>query len=156
MSQYINFFIRCDKTFVPLFSFSRNSYIYGAFRGAPYEKVTALTENTLANVQESLMSEMNTYKARLKQNEAEKKVIPVFQNSVDEKLESIREINESIGGIQEELGDLEMGLNYCIVMQNILETAKYAKDDVNIENYGENSVIYYGIEISRPSLEDIV
>ena len=82
MSQYINFFIRCDDKFFPLFSFSRNSYMYSAFHTrAPFEKISVISEEMINLSKEVLLDQIDTYQRKVTQYEREKTLIPSFDNT---------------------------------------------------------------------------
>ena len=157
MSQYVNFVVRANDTFIPLFSFSRNSYMYAAFHSvAPYEKLSAITADALNMSQDILLDQIDTYQRKIVAYRAEKKMIPSFNNSVDEKLDGIRNIDNMIDDVQSELDELGLALNYCTVMHDILETARYGDKAHGVSTYEENTLLYCGIEIANPSVQDIV
>lgn len=155
MSQYVNFFLRCEDKFIPLFSFSRNSYLYGAFHtDAPYGKISAITSESLKNAQKILLDTIETYQGRMASYVEEQRLIPSFNNSVEEKLIGLRDMDELISNVRDEMEELNAALGYCSVMDDILETAKYG-EKVPVSTYNENSLLYCGIEIATPTLDDI-
>ena len=157
MSLYVNFFLRANDNFIPLFSFSRNGYMYAAFHTvAPYEKISAITVDTLKSAREILLDQVDAYQRKVNEYQAEKLLIPGFDNSVDEKLDSLRNIDNMIADIQSELNELELAINYCTVMHDILETACFGEKPDKVSSYHENTLLYCGIEVGKASLEDVV
>lgn len=157
MSQYINFFIRCDDKFLPLFSFSRNSYMYSAFHArAPFEKISVISEEIINLSKEVLLDQIDTYQRKVTQYEREKTLIPSFDNAVQEKLEELRNIDDLLADIQSELDELGLALNYCAVMHDIIETAKYGEKNIGVSSYKEDSLLYCGIEAGTPTIHDII
>lgn len=157
MSQYVNFFLRADNKFIPLFSFSRNGYMYAAFHhSAPFEKISAITADVLQGAKDILLDQVDSYQRRIDGYRNEQRMIPTFDNSVDEKLDSIRNLDTMIDDVQSELDELTMAINYCTVMHDILETAKYGEKVKGVSSYNESTLLYCGIEIATPTVQDIV
>lgn len=157
MSQYLNFFIRCERQFVPLFSFSRNSYLYRVFsKEAKCEKIVAVNINTIETAKNRLRDYIEAYQSRINVHEREQIAIPSFNNTVEEKLEAIRGLSGAIEELESEISELKTALTYCEAMNDILETARYGDKIPALPMYTEESLLYMGIEISSPKVGDIV
>ena len=122
MSQYLNIYIRCNDTFMPLMSFSRSTTMYQAFNDTyvPYGKIKQITEAQVANVKESLTVSTNNMRNIRKKREEEKSLIATFNNSAEEKLSLIEDLNMSIDEIDEELEELATAMAMLRVFDDIL------------------------------------
>lgn len=154
MSQYVNFFIRKQikdtVTFIPLGSFSRNSEIYQASKNAPFEKIRSISGKQIDNIVQSLYDNKKKFEDRIKEVEHNiSYVIPTFNNSAKEKMEEIAEQQLCIDDIYEEIADLQFAIGYFSSLKEILW-------DNDPEGFFDDKTIYYGIEISDPTEEDVV
>lgn len=157
MSQYVNFFIRCERQFVPLFSFSRNTYLYRVFsKEAKYEKIMAVDMDMIERAKTRLRDYIEAYQSRIDIHRKEQAAIPTFNNSVEEKLEAVRTIDSALQELEAEIAEIVTALNYCEVMCDILETARYGEKIPALPMYTEESLLYVGIEIAMPKVGDIV
>ena len=159
MSQYLNIYIRCNDTFMPLMSFSRSTTMYQAFNDTyvPYGKIKQITEAQVANVKESLTVSTNNMRNIRKKREEEKSLIATFNNSAEEKLSLIEDLNISIDEIDEELEELAAAMAMLRVFDDILESARYNSDDeLTCQSFKDKQVLYCGIESAAwPTVEDI-
>ena len=74
--------------------------------------------------------------------------------TVDERLDKICEINSYIDEIKEDISEWTFADNFFCFLGNAMEDAKYGGEDgdeVDSEHY-----IYWGLEISNPTVKDIV
>ena len=150
MSSYIYFYIRKNDDFIPIGEYSRSHNIYQNFNEyAPYEAIQVITESTLISIRNSLMNDMNKMTQLIKENEDNKQLIASFNNSVEEKMTEINEINNNIEAAQEEYESLQYTIYYCDFLNDIIDTRKYTDNE-------ENQCIYVGIECYKPSIENIV
>ena len=72
MSAYVNFFIRKDKDFIPLVSYSRNSDIYNIIssaRNIPWEHIDNITYDVLHDWIAVADYEINRTKSEIKKIE---------------------------------------------------------------------------------------
>lgn len=158
MSQYISFYLRCEDKFLPLMSFSRSTTLYQAFNDTyvPYGTIKPVTQHQLMLVTESLSNSESNMRQILARREEEKALIPSFNNSTNEKLGAIEDLNESIDEINEELECIAAAKNTVGVLSDILDEAKYHKDEASISGCSEDNYLFVGIESPTwPTIEDI-
>ena len=150
MSVYINFFVRHGDDFIPLGDFSRNSIVYQTMKdctNVPWEKIIPLTLDNLQAAQirvhkhsTNALDYINTLKDRIEE-------VKGFNNSVEEKLEQIEVYRGEIAEWQQEAEEARYAENYFYFLMDLIEAAH---DDIDANKY-----IYAGIEIGRPTIEDI-
>jgi len=150
MSAYVDFFVRHGDDFIPLGDFSRNSFIYSAMKyctNVPWEKIIPLTLDNLQAAQTHIhrhrtdaLDYINTLKDRIEE-------VKGFNNSVEEKLEQIEKYRDEIAEWQQEAEEARYAENYFYFLMDLIEAAH---DDIDANKY-----IYAGIEIGRPTIEDI-
>lgn len=150
MSAYVDFFVRHGDDFIPLGDFSRNSIIYSTMKdctNVPWEKIIPLTVDNLQAAQTHIhrhsanaFDYIDTLKDRIEE-------VKGFNNSVEEKLEQIEEYRSQIAEWQQEAEEARYAENYFYFLMDLIEAAH---DDIDANNY-----IYAGIEIGRPTVEDI-
>lgn len=150
MSVYINFFVRHGDDFIPLGDFSRNSIVYPTMKDCadvPWEKIIPLTLDNLQAAQTrahkhstNALDYINTLKDRIEE-------VKGFNNSVEEKLEQIEVYRGEIAEWQQEAEEARYAENYFYFLMDLIEAAH---DDIDANKY-----IYAGIEIGRPTIEDI-
>lgn len=161
MSQYMQFFIRCEDKFVPLYSYSRSSNVYGALlntnASVPYGKIVPVTDQMLQEALKLIgngIDNTNRFKAEYLQD---KEAVHQFNNTVDDKLSALRNIMSSIDELDEELEDAEDSKHVIMLFEDILESAKYRGDDCPLADYTENTVLYAGIEVPEyPTVDDVM
>lgn len=149
MSAYINFFVRHEDDFIPLGDFSRNSIIYPTMKDCadvPWEKIIPLTLDNLHAAQTRVhkhstdaLDYINTLKSRIEE-------VKSFNNSVEEKLEQIEMYRGEIEEWRQEAEEARYAENYFYFLMDLIEAAH----DIDANKY-----IYAGIEIGRPTIEDI-
>ena len=153
MSAYANFFVRHGDDFISLGDFSRNSTIYSLVNDyAPWEKITPLTTEMLSRLIDRAEA---TKQEALRLVCVEKGFIDhvkTFDNSVEDKLEVIANYENTIEGLQQEAKEARYAKHFFGFLIDIIDGARYGEHnkDVNINEY-----IYVGIEIGRPTIEDI-
>lgn len=158
MSQYIQFFIRSEDKFIPLCSFSRSNIIYKVFGyDVPYGNIIPLTESILHVADGYLTSEEDAIKVRIKKQQDLIESIHHFDNTVDDKLEAIHSVTETIGELEYELEPIDRARHLVDFFEAILTEAKYRDSDCPLTDYTENTVLYAGIEVSAyPTMNDIL
>ena len=145
MSQYVNFFIKHNMDFIPIGCFSRSSYIYQYAPDAPFERIKKITPETLSRTIKYLQDEKSKQELEIKNMENKiLHLIPSFNNSVEDKMEEISTIETVIKDYKDYLDSISFALGYYKTLQEIA-------DDNN-----DKSILYYGIEISNPTIGDIV
>lgn len=150
MSAYIDFFVRHGDDFIPLGDFSRNSIIYPTMidcANVPWEKIIPLTLDNLRAAQTHAHKRnidargyIETLKDRIEE-------VKGFNNSVEEKLEQIEEYRDEIAEWHQEAEEARYAENYFYFLADLIEATH---DDIDANKY-----IYAGIEIGRPTIEDI-
>lgn len=154
MSCYTCFFVRVDDSFARLGAYSRNNTIARASEEAhvivPWEKIT--------NVTNEMISEVREYTRRMIQNDKDfinkyEKEIDLIKSipeiPLDEKLEKISDINSYIEEIKEDIEEWTYADNFFCFLGN-------AMDDAECEGQDEEHYIYWGLDISSPTINDIV
>lgn len=147
MSAYINFFIRKDKDFIPLGSYSRNSYIYSILSDAmsiPWENITKITYNTLNIWTTTADYEINRMEKEIRKTEK------MFELSNSHTLEEAYEYAGAIEEYKENIEEIKSIKAIFGFMKNILNKYEY-EENVNVSN-----ILYFGMEISNPTIDDII
>ena len=155
MSVYINFFLRYEDNFIPLLDCGRSSYIYQFFaHKIPYEKIKPLTISDLRNSYYELRDMKDEFKESLNKYDKTIKEIPNFNNSVDDKLAALNEIEETYDEIKETINEIEVCMIKIDFLISIIEAMKYydERPDLKVDI---NKYLYAGIEICSPTVEDI-
>ena len=149
MSAYIQFFIRHEDTFLPIGVFSRNNAIYQVFDGiAVWEKIRPIGEPILNDAEKIVKEFISVSEKALARANEEKSAIVVFNNTVEEKLQSFNEYNSYIAEIKEDIKGLEAAQQYLWFLRDILEAIKGT--DFNKDPY-----LYVGIEVEG-TVEELI
>lgn len=149
MSAYIQFFIRHEDTFLPIGTFSRNNAIYQVFDGiAVWEKIRPVGEPILDDTEKIVKEFIGVSEKALARANEEKNMIANFNNSVEEKLQSINEYNSYIAEITDDIRGLEAAQQYLWFLRDILESIEYT--DFNKKPY-----LYVGIEVEG-KIEELI
>lgn len=147
MSEYAHFFLRHNDEFIPLGTYSRSTFTFETVhRYAPWEKIRVITTQVLDNFIEETKDYIQECEKRRQNYEQRKQLIATFNNSIDEKMEVIHDCDESI----EELTDL---INEAVDTRALLWFFRYRMIPAS-DN--PNNRLYVGLEISKPTMEDIV
>lgn len=148
MSQYIDIFIEREGIFIPLGSYSRGSSLYiETSEFLPYEQIRHLTGDELRSIASKISKGIEDNKKRIESCEKDKFAIGHFNNSLDEKLEALEEINQGILEWKEIIEESECARSTLEVLADIADNGNYCSPQVRI---------YAGIEISNPTKEDII
>lgn len=142
MSSYTNFYLRRGECFIPIGSWSRNTYIYRHV--SPYagnfEKVKALSSHNIEMILESLLAEKKALK-KYKKNEREKYKMLLNANLSREEIETIYdEFRANINEINKEIEYLKGGIKYMHFLLTIVDDSKYS------EILDNDKLVYVGIE----------
>lgn len=149
MSAYKYFFIKSNTNeFIQIGEFSRNTEVYRYCR-APYEKIKPLTIDNLNQIICDIEQGIECVKRGIQADKDERELVIKMNNSLDEKMETLREIGRSIEENTNYLDDLKWACNYFAFLINIIDYAKF-NNNYDIDNY-----IYVGEEIPEPTVDDI-
>lgn len=141
MSAYVQFFIRHEDTFLPIGTFNRNNAIYQVFDGiAEWAKIRPIGEPILNDAEKIVKEFISVSEKALARANEEKSAIVVFNNTVEEKLQSINEYNSYIAEITDDIKGLKVAQQYLWFLRDILESIEYT--DFNKKPY-----LYVGIEV---------
>ena len=149
MSAYKYFFIKSNTNeFILIGEFSRNTEVY-RYCSAPYEKIKPLTIDNLNQIICDIEQGIECVKRGIQADKDERELVVKMNNSLDEKMETLREIGRSINENTNYLDDLKWACNYFAFLINIIDYAKFNN------NYDINNYIYVGEEIPEPTVDDI-
>lgn len=150
MSQYINFYIKSEDKFLPLFSYSRNSAIYEyASDYAPYDNGKIITSELLKSILNDIKDEEQNYGPMLERLTEKKQLICTMNNSVDDKVHAIFECNEEIDELEEIKDGLITAKIFYEFLEDILLNIEYDKSVLNKDEY-----LWFGIEWDPNYKED--
>ena len=139
MSQYLNFFARHNKEFVPIADYSRSTKVYSEVN-APYEKIRAINETELRTIAERLQAGKNFAKTQIEAINRKLELISSANNSLEEKLDAINSELEVIEEYEDDIQALD----------------RYAAELNFIANMTYDNDIFVGIEINDPTEKDII
>ena len=150
MSAYMDFFVRHGDDFIPLGDFSRNSIVYTTMidcANVPWEKIIPLTSDNLRAAQTRAHKRNIDARGCIEILKDRIEEVKGFNNSVEEKLGQIEEYRDEIAEWRQEAEEARYAENYFYFLMDLIEAAH---DDIDANKY-----IYAGIEIGRPTIEDI-
>lgn len=139
MSQYLHFFARHDKEFVPIADYSRSTKVYDEVK-APYEKIRKIDETELRVVAERLRAGKIFAKTQIEALNRKLELISNANNPLEEKLDAINAELEVIEEYEDDIQTLD----------------RYAVELDFIANMACDNDIFVGFEISDPTAKDIV
>lgn len=142
MSSYANFYLRRGECFIPIGSWSRNTYIYNHV--SPYagnfEKVKALSSQDIERILESLLEEKRALKKQ-KKNEKEKYKMLLNANLSTEEMKTIYDdFQANVNEIKKDIKYINGNINYMGFLLTIVDDSKYS------EILDNNKLVYVGIE----------
>lgn len=139
MSQYLNFFARHNKEFVPIADYSRSTKVYSEVN-APYEKIRAIDETELRTIAERMRAGKIFAKTQIE--------------AVNRRLELISNANNPL---EEKLDAIDFGLEVIEEYEDDIQTLdRYAVELDFIANMTYDNDIFVGVEISDPTEKDII
>lgn len=152
MSTYIHFYVRSlHDDFVEIGEFSRNNKIYSVCGGdAPYEAIAALNANQIQEYCDRMDCNIRVCKDNIKQYRERMTVIASFNDPIDDKLEAISMLQSNCDEEQEEIEECYGAVGFLRTLLHIIEANRYSDSLINIDE-----LIYYGVEISEPTVKDI-
>lgn len=122
MSHYTHIFLEKQHTFIEVSCTSRNYALSEMFRDyAPWEKIREVTYYDLQCIYSQYNKELTNWKQHRKELEERINVIATFNNTIDEKLDAWRDIDESIEETKATINELESALNTLRLLQDILD-----------------------------------
>ena len=150
MSSYIHFYIRGKYELVPIWTSSRNSTMYQLFvHEVPYEKVRPLSRKELYDFVQDVKNEISAYELRLEKIERRRADITNFNNTVEEKMEALYELEWEQTDIEDELGEAKRVVEALMFMRNAQDVVAYT-DEFDPDKY-----IYAGVDYWCPSIAEI-
>ena len=151
MSAYIQFFVRNDEAFMPISIYSRNNALYHYFdEYTPWEKIKSVTRPLLNKIRDDINEDILYYQKRYDRAKEMKEYGAGMNNSMDEKMEWIENIEATLGDCCEEIEKAEYVKHYLNFLDDIIESVEYEKH-IDHKNY-----LYVGIEVGNPTVDDIV
>ena len=151
MSAYIQFFIRNDEAFMPIGIYIRSSKIYEYFDDyTPWEKIKPVTRPLLDKIRDNVNDDILYFQKRYDSAKEMKAYVAGMNNSMDEKMEWIENIEATLGDCCEEIEKAEYVKHYLNFLDDIIESVEY-EECIDYKNY-----LYVGIEVGNPTVDDIV
>ena len=151
MSAYIQFFVRNENAFMPIGIYSRSNTIYQYFdEYTPWEKIKPITRPLLNKIRGDVNEDILSYQKRYNHAKEMKEYVATMNNSMDEKMEQIENIEEILGVCLEGIEKAEYVKNYLNFLDDIIEAVEY-EEHIDYKNY-----LYVGIEVGNPTVDDIV
>lgn len=153
MSAYVDFFIRNKDDFIPIADYSRNSMIYSIVNNdVPYEKIRAITTQDINKFINVASEKIRECEQGIRKEKERIKLVATFDNSIEEKLEVIAQYEEGIEEYTQSIEECTYAKNFFSFLTELINVRRWEENSsVNINEY-----IYAGIEIGRPTVEDIV
>lgn len=153
MSSYIQFFMRRGNEFIPLMTYSRSNTIYQIFEHIlPWEKIKAISYDTISEKIAECNSLVSKNEEKIKELNQKKTLIASFNNSIEEKMQVLFDIDEAIEEYNEDIAMGNRAAYICIFLQDLMEEVMYGEES---EKYDKNEYIYGGYEVGTPTLNDI-
>ena len=150
MSAYIQFFIRNDEAFMPIGVYSRNNKVYEYFdEYTPWEMIRPITRPLLNKIRDDVNEDILYYQKRYDRAKEMKEYVASMNNSLEEKMEWIGNIETTLGDCCEEIEQANYAKQYLNFLDDILESVEY-KTNINWKAY-----LYVGIEVGSPTVEMI-
>lgn len=139
MSQYLNFFARHDKEFVPIADYSRNTVIYDEVV-APYGKLKKFNDHDLETISNRLRADKKFAEAQIENINYKMELIFSANNSLEDKLNMANEELELIESYKNDIRDCD----------------RYVTELSFIANMTTDNEIFVGIEVGEPTERDII
>lgn len=156
MSIYANFFIRINDIFVPIASLSKNSTLGSIFiTKGPWGKVRPITKEELVDVMNKIKNEQDLFNKKISEIEKERDYIVGICDSISEKIEVIERYKEEINDYKEGIEEHKCEVHTLAMYYQLTNEIEFAEQDKLPFKADSTKYLYYGIEISHPTLEDI-
>jgi len=141
MSQYTYAYIKHKEDFIEVGSWGRSSNIAQELNGMlPYEKIRKVEKSTIDNLLNNLQEKISDCQRNILAYQNKKLMISSFNNPMEDKLDAIRNIDETIADYQEEIDDLNITFGRALELYNLA-------DDYEL---------YMGIEVYQATQADVV
>ena len=151
MSAYIQFFIRNEDTFMPISIYSRSNALYHYFdEYTPWEKIKVVTRPLLNKIRDDVNEDILSYQKRYDRAKEMKEYVATMNNSMDEKMEQIENIEEVLNVCLKGIEKAEYVKHYLNFLEDVIESVEY-EENIDYKNY-----LYVGIEVGNPTVDDIV
>ena len=151
MSSYIHFYIRGKKELVPIWTSSRSSAMYQLFNHeVPYEKVRSISRRELCGFIQDAKNEISAYELRLEKIERRRADIVNFNNTTEEKVEALENLEWERADIEEDLEEVKRVFEALMFMQETQDAVVYE------DGYDADKYIYAGVECWLPKYEDVL
>lgn len=157
MSMYMCFFLRAGDKFYPITSYSRNSAVYQTFSEAFYpdliwEKITPVTTDKLNAVRRGISKQIRSYQEAIKSCEKQIKMIGEMSNPLNEKVDAMQDFIQAIDDCEEGINQLKYARTFSTFLDDMIDEVDLSDEyDFNGQEY-----VYVGVEICKPTIEDIV
>lgn len=154
MSQYVNFYLKTPKgEFVSLFDFSRNSDIYSACSGAPYEKIKQFSYDELHRCKDYIKDLLQIYRNGREKLNRKKEDLLSIKTPTKDILDCLDTIYSDISSLEEENEEIQYADYFFSILEYMLDNFKYRE----IKDGEQRPSLWYGIEAPiYPTEEDIV
>lgn len=151
MSAYIQFFVRNDEAFMPIGIYCRVNKIYQYFdEYTPWEKIKPITRPLLNKIRDDINDDILYYQKRYDRAKEMKEYVAGMNNSMDEKMEWIENIESTLDDCTKEMEEAKYVKHYLNFLDDIIESVEY-EEHIEYKNY-----LYVGIEVGSPTVDDIV
>ena len=151
MSAYIQFFVRNGEAFMPISVYSRNNAIYQYFdEYIPWGKIKVVTRPLLDKIRDDVNDDILSFQKRYDRAKEMKEYVAGMNNSMDEKLGWIENIESTLDDCTKEMEEAKYVKHYLNFLDDIIESVEY-EEHIDYKNY-----LYVGIEVGSPTVEDIV
>lgn len=160
MSCYTCFFVKIGDNFARLGAYSRNHAIARTLNDCrvevPWEKVTNVTDEMIKEAIDYTRDMITHDKEMIKKyNEEIDMVRNMPETTLDEKLEKVFDINTYIDEVKDDIEEWNYANNFFVVLANAMDDAKYGNDNDTVPVDSQH-YLYWGLEISSPTINDIV
>lgn len=146
MSSYVNIYVRDNNVFLPIGDFCRSSCMYRALEEKlPYEKLKVVDENLILNVKAELNEQIKRYEKYIENKEHAISLFLTANNSLEEKVIAISEMEQDVADLKEEIADIEYTIGKLEMILCIIDSAYYG-----VENY-----VYAGIECCPEYMDEV-
>ena len=107
MSQYTHIFLRKQDVFIEVSCTGRSSALSEMLEGyAPWEKLHELTYDEIGHIIGKIDGELDNWHKYAARNEKKKEFIMGSQNSLEDKLDHLADIDEALESVEDAVADL--------------------------------------------------
>lgn len=157
MSMYMSFFFRAGDKFYPITSYSRSSAVYQTFSEVFYpdsiwEKVTPVTIDKLNAVRRGISKQIRSYQEAIKSCEKQIKMIGEMSSPLSEKVDVMQDFIQAIDNYEEEISQLKYARTFSTFLDDMIDEVDLSDE----YDFNEQEYVYVGVEICKPTIEDIV